>query len=165
MNFMGNEFGHPDWIDFPTKVNNWSYKYACRHWSLMEDKELRYAELATFDRESIAFIKAHKVMQADDLQNLWIEEKDNILAYKKGGLIFLFNFNPIKSFPDFALPVEKSGEYQVVYNSDETTFGGQGRIDMDYIYQSKILSERGNKLGFAIYTPSRTVVVLRKLGD
>lgn len=163
MNFMGNEFGHPDWIDFPTKVNNWSYKYACRHWSLMENQELRYENLATFDRETIAFLKAHMVMQVDDLLNLWIEEKDNILAYKKGGLIFLFNFNPTKSFPDFALPVEEQGEYQVVFNTDERAFAGQGRISTDYIYQTKTLAERKNKPGFSIYTPSRTAVVLRKL--
>ncbi|MDR3540025.1 MAG: alpha-amylase family glycosyl hydrolase [Desulfosporosinus sp.] len=163
LNFMGNEFGHPDWIDFPTKANNWSYKYACRHWSLMENPELRYADLANFDRETIAFLKAYNLMLAEDLVNLWIDEEDKTLAYRKGGLIFLFNFNPTKSFPDFALPVEKQGEYQVVFNSDEKTFAGQGRIAIDYIYRTKILPERENKLGFTIYIPSRTALVLRKL--
>ena len=163
MNFMGNEFGHPDWIDFPTKVNNWSYKYACRHWSLMENQELRYADMANFDRETIAFMKAHNLMLADDLLNLWIDEENKILAYKKGGLIFLFNFNPTKSFPDFALPVEKQGKYQVIFNSDEKKFAGQGRIDHNYIYYTKILPERKNKPGFAIYTPNRTALVLKQL--
>ncbi|MDR3601582.1 MAG: alpha-amylase family glycosyl hydrolase [Desulfosporosinus sp.] len=163
LNFMGNEFGHPDWIDFPTKANNWSYKYACRHWSLLDNPELRYADLANFDRETIAFLKAHQIMRADDLLNLWIDEKNNILAYKKGGLIFLFNFNPIKSFPDFALPVDKPGEYQLIFNSDEKIFGGDGRIAKDYIYQTKILLERDNKPGITIYTPSRTALVLKKL--
>jgi len=163
LNFMGNEFGHPEWIDFPTKENNWSYKYACRHWSLMENQELRYADLANFDREAIAFSKAYKLMLADDLLNLWINENDKILAYKKGGLIFLFNFNPTKSFPDFALPVEKHGEYQVVFNSDEIAFGGQGRIAKDYVYHTTILPERDDRPGFTIYTPSRTALVLTKL--
>lgn len=163
MNFMGNEFGHPDWIDFPTKANNWSYKYARRQWSLRDNQELRYADLANFDRETIVFLKAHEVMLADDLLNLWIDEEDKILAYKKGGLIFLFNFNPTKSIPDFALPVEKHGEYQVIFNSDEKAYGGQGRIAKDYIYQTKILPERENKPGFAIYSPNRTALVLRKL--
>lgn len=165
LNFMGNEFGHPEWIDFPTKANDWSYKYACRHWSLSENQELRYADLANFDRETIAFLKASELMLANDLLNLWIDEDDNILAYKKGGLIFLFNFNPTKSFPDFALPVENHGEYQVVFNSDEITFGGNGRIAMDYIYQTKILLERDNKPGFSIYTPSRTALVLKAIGS
>lgn len=163
LNFMGNEFGHPEWIDFPTVANNWSYKYACRHWSLMENQALRYGELASFDREMIAFVKAHKVLQAKDLINLWIDEKENLLAYKKGGLIFLFNFNPTKSFSDFALPVEDYGEYQVVFNSDEIIFGGLGRIAKDYIYQAKRLSEIDNKVGFAIYAPSRTALVLRRI--
>ncbi|HEY8910218.1 MAG TPA: alpha-amylase family glycosyl hydrolase [Desulfosporosinus sp.] len=163
LNFMGNEFGHPEWIDFPTIANNWSYKHACRHWSLMENQELRYADLANFDREMIAFLKAHKVLQSDDLQNLWIDEQENLLAYKKGELIFVFNFNPTKSFTDFALPVEEPGDYQVVFDSDEVIYSGLGRIAKDYIYETKILSERDNKLGFTIYVPSRTVLVLKKL--
>jgi 1,4-alpha-glucan branching enzyme len=163
LNFMGNEFGHPEWIDFPTTANNWSYKYACRHWSLIENQGLRYEDLANFDREMIAFVKTYNLMFADDLLNLWIDEEANILAYKKGDLIFLFNFNPTKSFPDFALPVEKHGEYQVVFNSDEKIFAGQGRIDKDYIYHTKNLPERKNKPGFTIYIPSRTVLVLKKL--
>ena len=163
LNFMGNEFGHPEWIDFPTIANNWSYKYACRHWSLMENQALRYGELADFDREMIAFLKVDKILQAKDLKNLWIDEKDNVLAYKKGGLIFLFNFNPTKSFSDFALPVQDYGDYQVVFNSDEIIFGGLGRIAKDYIYQTKLLSERDNKVGFTIYSPSRTALVLKKL--
>jgi len=162
LNFMGNEFGHPEWIDFPTVANNWSYKYACRHWSLVENQALRYADLANFDREMIAFLKAHKVLLANDLQSLWIDEVENLLAYKKGGLIFLFNFNPTKSLTDFALPVEEDGQYQVVFNSDELYFGGLGRIDKDYIYRTKRLSERQDKLGFTIYTPSRTALVLKR---
>jgi len=163
LNFMGNEFGHPEWIDFPTVANNWSYKYACRHWSLMENQALRYEDLANFDREMIDFLKAYKVLQAEDLKNLWIDEEENLLAYKKDGLIFLFNFNPTKSISDFALPVEDSGKYRVVFNSDEKLFGGVGRIDTDYIYQTRILSERENKVGFTIYSPSRTVLVLARL--
>ena len=129
----------------------------------MENQELRYGELANFDREMIAFLKAYKVLLANDLMNLWIDEEENLLAYKKGGLIFLFNFNPTKSFSNFALPVGDSGEYQVVFNSDEIIFGGLGRIAKDYIYQTKILPERENKVGFTIYTPSRTALVLKKL--
>jgi 1,4-alpha-glucan branching enzyme len=163
LNFMGNEFGHPEWIDFPTKANNWSYKYACRHWSLMDNQELRYADLANFDREIISLAKAHNLMLADDLLNLWIDEEEKILAYKKADLIFLFNFNPVKSFPDFALPVEKPGEYQVIFNSDEIIFGGHGRIAKDYVYHTKILPERENRPGFTIYTPSRTALVLKML--
>lgn len=163
LNFMGNEFGHPEWIDFPTPANNWSYKYACRRWSLVDNQELRYADLANFDREMIAFIKAHKVLQATDLENLWIDEEDKLIAFKKAGLIFLFNFNPIESFPAFALPVGEYGKYRVVFNSDEIVFSGYGRIAKDYIYETKKLSERENKLGFKIYSPSRTVLVLKKL--
>lgn len=161
LNFMGNEFGHPEWIDFPRIDNNWSFKYACRRWSLVDNEELRYSDLAKFDMDMIAFVKKHRLMLADDLFNLWIDEENNILAYKKYGLIFMFNFNPTKSFPDFPLPVLKHGQYQVVFNTDEPEYGGFGRISMDYIYFTNELAERNNMPGFTIYIPSRTALVIK----
>ncbi len=163
LNFMGNEFGHPEWIDFPRMANNWSFKYACRRWSLMDNQELLFSDLAKFDMDMISFVKHHQLMQAEDLFNLWIDEENNVLAYEKNGLIFLFNFNPAKSFPDFALPVLEHGLYQVIFNTDEPEYGGFGRIAMNYVYHTQKLYERNNKPGFTIYTPSRTAMVLEAI--
>ena len=163
LNFMGNEFGHPDWIDFPRIGNNWSYKYAKRQWSLMDNKELKYDYLANFDREMLNLMKSYNVLSATDLQNLWTDEENKLLAFKKGGLIFLFNFNPNISFPEYELPTNEMGKFEVVFNSDEPMFGGLNRIQTDYIYNSKMLSQKENKVGITIYSPSRTVLVLKKV--
>ena len=163
LNFMGNEFGHPEWIDFPREGNNWSYHYARRQWSLMEDKELKYEYLSNFDREMLNLMKTYNVLSASDLQNLWTDEKQKLLAFKKGGLIFLFNFNHSDSFSEYELPTEEMGEFKIVFNSDEKIFGGQNRIARDYIYHTETLKHKENKTGIIIYSPSRTVLVLKKI--
>ncbi|MCB2306892.1 alpha amylase C-terminal domain-containing protein [Clostridium estertheticum] len=165
LNFMGNEFGHPEWIDFPREGNNWSYKYARRQWSLMENQDLKYEYLSNFDREMIKFIKYNNVLSSSDVQNLWTDEKFKLLALKKNGFVFLFNFNPSCSFPKYELPTSENGDYKVVFNSDELMFGGQSRIDTNYIYHSKVLSHKDNKTGIIINTPSRTVLVLKKIDN
>lgn len=163
LNFMGNEFGHPEWIDFPREGNNWSYHYARRQWSLMEDKELKYEYLSNFDREMLNLVKTYNVLSTCDLQNLWTDEEHKLLAFRKGGLVFLFNFNTSVSFSKYELPTNEIGEYKIVFNSDEKIFGGQGRIASDYIYGTETLKHRENKTGVIIYSPSRTVLVLKKV--
>lgn len=164
LNFMGNEFGHPEWIDFPRDGNNWSYHYARRQWSLMDNKELKYEYLSNFDKEMLILVKTYNVLNSSDLQNLWIDEERNLLAFRKGGLVFLFNFNPTTSFSQYELPTGEIGEYKVIFNSDEKIFGGQSRITTDYIYHTKTLQQKKNKIGVTIYSPSRTVIVLEKVG-
>lgn len=163
LNFMGNEFGHPEWIDFPREGNNWSFKHARRQWSLAEDSCLRYKHLYKFDNEMLNFVKEFNIVGSKDLHNLWIDEQDKIIAYKKNGLIFLFNFNPSNSFSEFSLPTFESGEYKVVFNSDEEMFGGQSRINTDVVYSTRTLPDRGDNTGIIIYSPSRTALVLKKL--
>ncbi|MBZ9634921.1 alpha-amylase family glycosyl hydrolase [Clostridium sp. FP1] len=162
LNFMGNEFGHPEWIDFPRQGNNWSYHYARRQWSLMEDKRLKYEYLSNFDKEMLNLVKNYNVLSACDLQNLWTDEKHKLLAFRKAGLIFLFNFNHCESFAEYELPTGEMGEYKIVFNSDEKIFGGQGRIARDYSYGAETLKHKENKTGVIIYSPSRTVLVLKK---
>jgi len=171
LNFMGNEFGHPEWIDFPREGNNWSYHYARRQWSLMENKELKYEYLSNFDREMLILLKDYKVLSATDLQNLWTDEEDKLLAFRKGELVFLFNFNPYVSFDKYELPTGEQyespsneiDEYKVIFNSDEVMFGGTHRIATDYIYETQILKSKDNKTGIIINTPSRTVMVLKRV--
>ena len=108
-------------------------------------------------------MKTHNVLSSHDLQNLWTDEEHKLLAFRKGGLIFLFNFNHCKSFSEYELPTDEIGEYKIVFNSDEKTFGGQGRIPMDYTYHTQTLKHKENKTGVIIYSPSRTVLVLKKV--
>jgi 1,4-alpha-glucan branching enzyme len=163
LNFIGNEFGHPEWVDFPRQGNNWSYKYAKRQWSLVDNENLRYDYLNNFDREMLTFVKTYNVLGALDLHSLWIDNNENIIVFRKGGLIFLFNFHPTNSFPEYGIPTHEAGEYQVVFNSDRDIFGGFSRIPQDIIYKTRKLPDKGNADGVVLYSPSRTVLVIKKI--
>ncbi|RCX20122.1 1,4-alpha-glucan branching enzyme [Anaerobacterium chartisolvens] len=163
LNFMGNEFGHPEWIDFPREGNGWSYKYARRQWSLAENRNLKYEYLYAFDRDMISFAKSYNIPGTGYATNLWIDERDKIMAYSKSGVVFLFNFNPSTSFTQFGIPVEEEGEYRVVFDTDDKRFGGQSRIARDIVYRTTRLPEKGDKPGIIIYSPSRTALALEKV--
>ncbi|MDL2206120.1 alpha amylase C-terminal domain-containing protein [Eubacteriales bacterium OttesenSCG-928-N13] len=162
LNFMGNEFGHPEWIDFPREGNGWSYHYARRQWSLADNGFLKYEWLRQFDLDMLKFSRKYHVLSKRDLYNLWMDQNQKIIAFSKGGLIYLFNFHPSESPTDFFLPCHSVGEgsYQVVFSSDDHAYGGQDRIPHDTKYQSQMVQGKG--LGFYIYSPCRSVLVLKK---
>lgn len=161
LNFMGNEFGHPEWIDFPREGNGWSFQYARRQWSLADNPALKYSLLLKFDNDMIAFARDNEQLGGES-ENLWVDEQRKLLAYRKGDMIYLFNFSPISSYPNFLLPTREAGLYQCVFSSDRPEYGGQGRIDEQYVYTAKPAFGQG--VGFEVYTPSRTVAVFKKIG-
>ncbi len=163
LNFMGNEFGHPEWIDFPREGNGWSFAHARRLWSLSEDGFLRYSYLGDFDRAMLELIKERGVLSAATPRNLWQEQERKLLAYEKAGLIFLFNFHPVQSLKDFYLPVPQEGRYRVVLDSDSACFGGYERISHDYVYTARAQGKRG--IGFEIYIPARSALVLERVEE
>jgi 1,4-alpha-glucan branching enzyme len=160
---MGNEFGHPEWIDFPREGNNWSFKHSRRQWNLVDDKELRYDYLNKFDKGMLSLIKKYNVLKSDCLKQLLLDESAMLLSFEKNGLIFLFNFNPSKSFTKLSISTEEIGKYKVIFNSDDKLFGGQGRISQDITYNTTLMPEKENKAGITIYSPSRTALVLQKI--
>ncbi len=162
LNFMGNEFGHPEWIDFPREGNGWSYKYARRQWSLVDNKDLCYHYLADFDREMLTCIKSIQNFQHLPVVEIWHNDGDQILAYMRGNLIFVYNFSPTQSFPDYGFLVPK-GEYDVVLNSDATRFGGNGFADdsVKHITNFDPVYAKDGKEWLKIYIPARSAVVLR----
>lgn len=156
LNFMGNEFGHPEWIDFPREGNNWSYKYARRQWKLSNDTNLKYRFLEEFDRAMIKMateckIFAHRPFAID--QN----NHNQVLIFKRGDLIFIFNVNPSKSFTDYGFEVD-AGEYKLLLNSDATRFGGFNQIDERARYFTQNID---NKNILKVYIPARTALVLQ----
>lgn len=159
LNFMGNEFGHPEWIDFPREGNNWSYHYCRRQWSLAENSDLRYEYLNNFDKAMIAFLKKERIM-IKKAECQYIHNDDKILIYSKGKDVFVFNFNPSRSFDGYWIPVNETGKYQVILSTDEKNFGGFGRVDKDYIYTAE---RTKNKAGFKCYLPNRCGIVLKKV--
>ena len=164
LNFMGNEFGHPEWIDFPRDGNGWSYKYARRQWSLVDDMNLKYHFLGNFDKEMLEVICSVKNIQDTPIQKIWDNDGDQILAYMRGDLVFVFNFTPNKSFTDYGFLVSP-GEYEVVLNTDATCFGGFGLADdtIHHFTQFDPLYKKEKKEWLKLYVPARSAVVLRKL--
>ena len=157
LNFMGNEFGHPEWIDFPREGNGWSYHYCRRQWSLADDPNLRYEYLLNFDQYMLEAVKKNRVLSGQD-QQLGLDNHKKTLVYKKGNGIFAFNFHPWRSYDGCFLPMPEPGEYRVTLSTDDFRFGGQGRI----WHQTYHTEERGGKVGICLYLPSRTAVVLKK---
>lgn len=151
LNFMGNEFGHPEWIDFPREGNDWSYHYARRQWSLADDEKLKYQYLGNFDRAMTALIAD---VQGDP-DYTWQNDDDHIMSYVRGDLLFAFNLHPTKSFTDYPLPAPK-GDYKVVLSSDSKKFGGFDRIDTKLTYPA------GSDERVKVYLPARTAIVLRR---
>jgi len=162
LNFMGNEFGHPEWIDFPREGNNWSYKYARRQWSLRNNKQLRYHYLSDFDKEMITLMGDEDIFKESFPYLLVANEGDQILAFRRGSLLIVLNFNPQKSFPDYGIPVDP-GSYKILLNSDDQKFGGHGLVDQSITYYPGKPGKIASSLPYylKLYIPSRTVLVLK----
>ncbi len=162
LTFMGNEFGHPEWIDFPREGNNWSYKYCRRQWSLVDNPNLKYGWLNDFDRAMITLCRENRLLEDPNAVSLWIDQERKIITFSRGGLLFLFNFHNSYSETDFFLHAHTvgEGEYRVILSSDEPRFGGQGIVSHDVTYSTDY--EEGRGLGFHIYSPCRTAIVLEK---
>ena len=165
LNFMGNEFGHPEWIDFPREGNGWSYKYCRRQWSLVDNPKLKYEWLNEFDRAMISLARDRKLLEDPYAVSLWIDQDRKIITFSRGGLLFLFNFHTGYSEPAFFLHAHTVGEgsYKVILSTDEPRFGGGGYIAHDYVYHTEYTEGKG--LGFNIYSPCRTAMVLERIGD
>ncbi len=161
LNFMGNEFGHPEWIDFPRQGNNWSYRYARRQWHLVDDTRLKYHLLAQFDRDMIALTKDRRLLDSPPAHLLHKHSEDKIIAFKRAGCIFVFNFHPHRSFTDYGIDAPP-GKYQIVLDSDAPHYGGHGRLQPDQPHFT-LKYEEGTKQGHrvSLYLPSRSAQVLQ----
>lgn len=162
LNFMGNEWGHPEWIDFPREGNGWSYKYARRQWSLVDREDLKYKFLNNFDNAMVSLIAGVYNFQALPVVKLWEKDDDQVLAYRRGDLVFVFNFSPVRSYTDYGV-LTMPGEYEVVLSSDNPDFGGYGNIDetvRHFTEPDPLYTPLG--LGWLkLYLPARSAQVLR----
>ena len=163
LNFMGNEFGHPEWIDFPREGNGWSYKYARRQWDLVDNKNLTYHYLGDFDADMLKVIKSEKDFQATEIKEIWHDDNDQVLAYERNDLIFVFNFSPKHSYTDYGFLVAP-GAYEVILNTDNKIYGGNGFADDTMVHFTNVdpLYAKEKKEWLKLYIPARSAVVLRK---
>ena len=161
LNFMGNEFGHPEWLDFPREGNEWSYHYCRRQWSLADHPELRYQHLNQFESTMIHLTKEHSLLACDPAQMLYVHNTDQVLIAERGCRIFIFNLNPTQSFTNYSTPmpsnVKPGDQYRIILDSDTPEHGGHSRLNHSVNYQVDALSK------INLYIPSRTCIVLERI--
>ncbi len=160
LNFMGNEFGHPEWIDFPREGNGWSYFYCRRQWNLADDTCLKYSYLNEFDRAMIGLVKERRLLLQKE-HSLYIDNDKKILVYERAGLVFALNFNPTESFEGYSMAVPSAGKYRVILSTDDNVFGGYDRISEEYIYTAE--EHEDGTYTLPIYIPSRTGMCLERV--
>lgn len=163
LNFMGNEFGHPEWIDFPREGNGWSYKYARRQWSLADSPFLRYAGLHLFDQDMIAMIRSVESFHKLPLREYWLKREEQVICYGRGNFFFVFNFHPERSYSDYPIPLP-AGKYSVAMSTDARKYEGFGRVDE---WVEHFTLPDGSKDRFTheqylnLYLPARSALVLK----
>ena len=160
LNFMGNEAGHPEWIDFPREGNGYSYDYAKRKWSILDAPYLKYSYLGEFDKAMFKFVQKYKQL-GSTIFRLWLDNDRKVIAFRNKEIIYIFNFHPTNSYESFAIPIHDTGKFRTVLDTDESRFGGLNRISKDYIYTAEKL-ECTDYDGIKIYIPSRTALALEK---
>nr|XP_023024879.1 1,4-alpha-glucan-branching enzyme [Leptinotarsa decemlineata] len=162
LNFIGNEFGHPEWLDFPREGNNSSYHYARRQWNLVDDDSLKYKYLNEWDAAMNHTESKYGWLAADPAYVSTKHESDKIIAFERAGLLFVFNFHPTKSFADYRVGIEVPGEYQIVLSSDDKIFGGFDRINKSVTFFTHPEEFAGRRNYIQVYIPSRTAILLAK---
>jgi len=165
LNFMGNEFGHPEWIDFPREGNDWSLHYARRQWNLLDDKNLKYHYLARFDRDMIALARTRRLLESHRLRQTYERSDDKILAFERAGCLFVFNFHPDRSFTDYRMDAP-AGNYDLVLDSDAPEYGGHGRLERNQRHHARPSGDDGaREPALSLYLPARSAQVLFRPAD
>jgi len=162
LNFEGNEFGHPEWLDFPRAGNNESYKYARRLFYLPEDETLRYKYLNAWDKAMNDLEEEYKWLSAKNTFLSRRIEADKVIVCERGdrGLMFIFNFHGHNSLTDYRVGCGQNRKYKVVLDSDAKIFDGHGRINDEQKFLAENIMWDDRKFSFKVYIPTRTVLVL-----
>ncbi|BGP28389.1 alpha-1,4-glucan branching enzyme [Rhodotorula toruloides] len=160
LNFEGNEFGHPEWLDFPREGNGDSYQYARRQFNLIDDHLLRYKYLYAFDRAFNRLEDQYQWLSSPPAYVSLKNESDKVIVFERGNLLWIFNFHPTNSFTDYRVGTDWAGEYQVVLSSDDPEFGGHNRVDKSVKHFTTPMEWNGRKNWLQVYLPNRTVQVL-----
>ena len=160
LTFMGNEFGHPEWVDFPRIGNNWSYQYARRQWSLGDSDSLKYQGLKNFDQAMMKLDAKYNLLPDKLIEQLYIHEECKLLVYRRGPLVFAFNFHPTESYSDLRIPVPDAANYQLVLNTDDKLFDGFGSCAANVINARQNIPMQNRQQSIQIYLPARSAQVM-----
>lgn len=163
LTFIGNEFGHPEWVDFPRDGNNYSYNCCRRQWSLADNDALRYKQLLKFDNAMINLQNQQNWLQSTHQYITLTNEGDKVIVFEKGKLLFIFNFHSTNSYTDYKVGTQFKEDHVVVLSTDDEEFGGKGRIDKKIVYKVNKEEHKycNRAYSFMIYIPSRTGIVLK----
>ena len=159
LNFEGNEFGHPEWLDFPREGNDNSFWYARRQLNLTEDPILRYQFLNNFDRAMQMLEEKYHWLQAPQAYISLKNEQDKVLVFERAGLLWVFNFHPTQSFADYRVGVDQGGTYRIVLDTDDPAHGGFGRNNPETRFFTDPMEWNGRKNFVQVYVPVRTAIV------
>ncbi len=160
LNFMGNEFGHPEWIDFPRADNGYSYHFARRQWSLADNPDLRYGQLLAFDRAMLSLDPQYNLLEDPFIEQVAVHEDTRQLIYRHGPLVFVFNFHPTQSYADLRIPVPDPTDYKIVLDTDSAEFGGHQRVAPGMTYPAQSIPMYGRAQSIQLYLPARSAQVL-----
>ena len=158
LNFMGNEFGHPEWIDFPREGNGWSFHYCRRQWSLLENGFLKYQWLGEFDRDMIKLAKGNDIFKQQMASLMLLKEPEKVIAFYRNGLLFAFNFNPSESYTNVLIPVPANADYTLKLSSDDEQYGGQNLVE----HMKYTVKKFDGQYFVELYLPARTAVILKE---
>lgn len=160
LNFMGNEFGHPEWLDFPRAGNDSSYHYARRQWNLPDDVNLKYKFLNGFDSAMNNTEEKYGWLAADPAYTSWKHESDKVIVFERANCVFVFNFHTQQSFPDYKIGVHFPGTYSIVLDTDAKEFGGFQRLDHATEFHTLGDGFAGRENSLMVYIPARTAFIL-----
>jgi 1,4-alpha-glucan branching enzyme len=160
LNFMGNEFGHPEWVDFPREGNAYSYQHARRQWSLADNPLLRYQDLERFDQAMQRLDDQYHLLADPLIEQLAADEAGKVLVYRRGPLVFAFNFHPTESYAELRIPIPDPTDYKVILDTDAPEFSGAGRLENSVLYPIQPVPFYGREQSVQIYLPSRSAQVL-----
>jgi len=159
LNFMGNEFGHPEWIDFPREGNGWSFHYCRRQWSLLDNGFLKYEWLGEFDRDMVMLTKANGIFKQQMADLMYLNEYQKVIVFYRKGMLFAFNFNPNQSFTNLLIPVHTEKDYTLEISTDDWKYGGQGLLH----HMTYPMKKFEGRYFVELYLPARTAAVLREV--
>ncbi|HPC37834.1 MAG TPA: alpha-amylase family glycosyl hydrolase [Exilispira sp.] len=160
LTFIGNEWGHPEWIDFPREGNNFSFKHARRLWSLQKDENLKFKFLFNFEKQMIKLYKSIHNFLESKIEYLNVDNKEKLITFIKDNIVYAFNLNPDKSFEKYRIKSGKAKNYSLIFSSDDKEFGGFDRVDKTILYP---VFESNNEYNLFIYLPARTALAFEKI--
>lgn len=160
LNFMGNEFGHPNRVEFPMPSNNYSFNFANRRWDLL--LEGVHNNLFKFDMDMMRMDEHEQILSRGLPKVHHVNDFNMVISYIRGPLLFICNFHPEISHKMYIIGVEEAGEYKVILNTDEISYGGHGELkDDQYLQRTSNKRADGYRISLEVTLPRRSAQVYK----